>query len=162
MEEILKIFQSINFWTIVSSIATVIGVYITAVQVLKERKNKKRESQNNTLKELANEYENISYNLLFDMNRLSEKVKNGTQNDKDGVQIQESINELAFKLRKKGLILFNTIENSYLKTKEKEILKNEGEAIYNHIASILNNRNGSLTELENLIKKFNKSINEIL
>lgn len=162
MQEILEILKSINFWTIAGSVAAVAGVMLTFIQVAKSRNNKAKDAFILTVINLSKVYEQISLCLLGDMEHLSRKVESVTQNDDEGTKIQISINASALELRVKANELLNNTKSPICQEQKINDLRDAAENIYQNIASILNNKGGSLSMLSEAIETFTQAKNRLL
>jgi hypothetical protein len=105
-------------------------------------------SHTNQVPNLAQEFEKTARGILNAFERLSNKVSAGTQNDDEGVLIQTGINNAVWNLRAKTQELLDQPEISIGRAPK---MRKAIEAVYEVVATILNQKAGSLQTLETAI-----------
>jgi hypothetical protein len=100
---------------------------------------------------LTNDFEGLLFDLLHSMQRLSDLVADGKQNQDDGLRLQNHINDTAWAMRAKGDQL---VKHPALKGEAHSPFREAAVEVYGAFALALNNRAANGEQLNAKIAEF--------
>jgi hypothetical protein len=131
-----------------NAVAPKLLAHLGAERASNQKDETTRRSSANQVPHLAQEFEKAARAILTAFERLSHTVAEGTQNDDEGVRLQTGINDAVWGLRAKTKELLDQPEMSAGRAPE---MRKAVETVYEVVATILNQKAGSLQTLETAI-----------